>query len=409
MRASWITRHWKRYANVLLSSSKGRQLQEGESPEAGVRVLRWDRLTVHGWRMRRFLQAPEGGRAGRKRKRCWRATGAAVLAGCRRSRFSAGRTFWPSIEGDIFDTATLKNPLRMKLAFALPAGASGESGSRYSRRLRRLRRRRRCASDGKGGAEFQTIGLQAGVLGTFIICAVALNMVEVMESKATGLGRIESHRVASGEYQPTKSSNMFCGPREYVKIFSPSPQIDKLRSVLCIDNILWSDRRRRYEWRGAPHTDGFWAKHAWARGTDSLSEIKSALERGIADFTCDVEPHSFGRRITCILPNWTNAPVEFVSNRINFPSWRDTSSEYKRSLVSDQGFFSQLTLTCRCNPQCSCECRNYDSGERSISAVMVLNKLSRTSNINANRGSESGWIFFGGGFRLELRQQGFRA
>ena len=39
MRGDWITGRWKRCANALLSPSKGRQVQEGESAEAIARVI----------------------------------------------------------------------------------------------------------------------------------------------------------------------------------------------------------------------------------------------------------------------------------------------------------------------------------------------------------------------------------
>ena len=93
-----------------------------------------------------YAELPSGARRGKSRKKA-----EARLAGYLRAGFGGleakplfGRP--PKLPGQalkrIFDTATLKNPLRMKFAIALPAGASGESGSKYSRRLRRLPSRR---------------------------------------------------------------------------------------------------------------------------------------------------------------------------------------------------------------------------------------------------------------------------
>jgi hypothetical protein len=213
-------------------------------------------------------------------------------------------------------------------------------------------------------------------------------MVEITESNAIGLGGGETQRITNGNYQPTEPGNMFKCTREYVKISSPTPQIDEFPSVLSIYNILWSDRSRWYDWRGATHTVSFWAKHTWPWRIDGLIEIKPFRKLRITDFAGDVEPHLFRRRITAVLPNWANTPVEIVSNRIDFPGWYDASSKHKRSFVGDQGLFCLLTLTACCNPQRSGERGNYDCGEGSDGSVVSLNKFAGTSDITAKRGFE---------------------
>ena len=222
-------------------------------------------------------------------------------------------------------------------------------------------------------------------------------MVEITESYAIGLGGTETQRITNGNYQPTEPGNMFRCTREDVKISSPAPQIDKFPSVLSIYNILGSDRSRWCDWRGTPHTVGFWAKHTWPRGIDGLIEIKPFRKLRITDFAGNVEPHLFRRRITAVLPNRANTPIEIASNRIDFPAWCNSGSKHKRSFVGDRGLFSLLTLTACCNPQRSGERGNYDCGEGSDGSVVSLNKFAGTSDINAKRGLESGLIFFGGG------------
>ena len=105
----------------------------------------------------------------------------------------------------------------------------------------------------------------------------------------------------------------------------------------------------------------------------------------------------FRRRIAAVLPNWANTLVEFASNRIHFETRCDASSKYKRSLVSDQGVFSQLTLTACCNPQRSGECGNYDGGERSDGPIVMLQEGTEANNeILQSRYFLSGLIFFVG-------------
>ena len=48
-----------------------RNVQAGETPSVVARALGVTARTMYGERMWSFLQAPEGGRAGRKRKRGW--------------------------------------------------------------------------------------------------------------------------------------------------------------------------------------------------------------------------------------------------------------------------------------------------------------------------------------------------
>ena len=99
MRAGWITRRWKRCANALLSLSKGRQVQEGESPEVIARVLGLNRSTVYGW-------------LARYRRGGWNGLKAKPLFG-RPPKLDGRALKW------IFATVTQKNPLQMKFAFAL--------------------------------------------------------------------------------------------------------------------------------------------------------------------------------------------------------------------------------------------------------------------------------------------------
>jgi hypothetical protein len=79
MRAGWITRLWRLRASALLSASKGRCVQAGESRTAVARALGVTMRTMDVGVCGASIRRPEGEELERS-EAFWRATGAAALA-----------------------------------------------------------------------------------------------------------------------------------------------------------------------------------------------------------------------------------------------------------------------------------------------------------------------------------------
>jgi hypothetical protein len=78
-----------------------------------------------------------------------------------------------------------------------------------------------------------------------------------------------------------------------------------------------------------------------------------------------------------------------IAKAINASALRFDFGVSKLLLASAPQFFCGL-------PQCKSKGRNDDRSQRGNARIMSVNEAARTTDINSDDGSESGWIFFGG-------------
>jgi hypothetical protein len=97
-----------------------------------------------------------------------------------------------------------------------------------------------------------------------------------------------------------------------------------------------------------------------------------------------------------------SAVYEHVKDFLSF--YADISQDDARPVHRNEFFASEINgflrktslLSCRA-PQRAREGGDYNGSEGCDTPVMALDKLSRTSKISTNRGTEGAWISFGGG------------
>jgi hypothetical protein len=127
-----------------------------------------------------------------------------------------------------------------------------------------------------------------------------------------------------------------------------------------------------------------------------LTKIKSWRDRHIAKKTVDVEPQVFRRGISAIFPSYGYSPIKMAGSDIGFIEAENTIRKNESPFVGNKSVTGQFGLRLGSYPQRESERGNDDSGNRSNGRTIVIYEVARASDVTIDRGTESGWTFFGG-------------
>jgi hypothetical protein len=224
-----------------------------------------------------------------------------------------------------------------------------------------------------------------------------LNMVEGKASLSWGNGAgNEFERICLWENLPTEMCQVLRRLREAVLISGPSPQIQKLSTILDVKDVLG-----RNGWIGNNRSKAAGSSHLGAKEAatceDATPEWIVLRKLGISQFTIGLDNQILWRCIAAILPDGPKSPI--VMARMTtavFPIRVNDIRENKRSLICDQGLSGEVRLTGGCAPQGSGEGRYDDGGKGSNRPVVLVNEVPGTLDVSVSRDKDSDWVFFGG-------------
>jgi hypothetical protein len=208
--------------------------------------------------------------------------------------------------------------------------------------------------------------------------------------------RNESSWISTRSNQPTKPGYVAGRSGEDIVIFDPAPQIDEFSAGLGIQDILRSDCGLIYSRTHSPIERGFWWNHTASGAHGSRSKIKSGRQECIADHALSIHCHMSSWCIAAVSQYRSKSPTIQAGYLIPLKELVCSIRIDECALVSDQGLFSQLSLSASGNPQGSGERRDNEGAKSGERPVMLLDKLPGTMAIGRDRAAESGWIFFGG-------------
>ena len=186
-----------------------------------------------------------------------------------------------------------------------------------------------------------------GSTGTFLVCTIALLMMDVAECKALStvhqLAWNISPRVSCWYDNPTEPSNVLRRVRENIGISSPAKQIDNFSAVLNIQNILRENWRRRSLRSDPTHCGYFWWDKRRAHGDSWIIKIKPNSQEGIPDNALDVHRHVPSRGIAAVLPYRSELPIIRASLFASFPKWGYAGGENESAFAGDHRIPGNIT------------------------------------------------------------------
>lgn len=179
--------------------------------------------------------------------------------------------------------------------------------------------------------------------------------------------------------------------REDIVIASPTPQIEKFPICLNIQNILRRDRISKWR-RSSIHRRIRWQK-AVPRLT-GFDEVVPNGERGISQFTIDIQCQILGRGVSAVAPCWSEAPIMLASDRVERVILRNyIDGKYEGPLIRNESFASQLGLPTSSDPESAGECSNHNSRNSCEACAVEIKKSSGTLSIHTDLGVEIGRTF----------------
>ena len=244
-------------------------------------------------------------------------------------------------------------------------------------------------------------GLCSAALAALLIpCVISVGSLGMLKNEATLSWRNragdELERIADGENSPTEMGQTAGSFRKAILISSPSPKIQKLSSLLDINDVLGSYRGQRIHRR-----DPAGCSHFWTEESTSCREITSEnvvrRDHSISQFAIGLNNQIFGRSFAAVLPDRPKPPVILTQlGGTGFPIGVNSVRENEGLLICDKGFSRQDSLSSSGAPEGGREGRDNDSGKSGDRPIVLVNEVARTFGISTNQAKESGWVFFGG-------------